>query len=604
MRATGKEGFMRGICAQVGVAALAAALLIPLVGMTSAHALGPCDAPVTNPIVCENSKPGVPSTYWQVQGVGDPGLQGFGTQISVNKGDTIGFKVTSVSTWHYDVLRLGWYGGDGARLIAQGLTPQAAQPQAQPPCITDTNIGLVDCGNWDLSASYQVPADAVSGVYIALLTRDDTGGQSQITFVVRDDSSHSAMVVQTSDTTWEAYNPYGGFSLYQGSNAAHRAYKVSYNRPFITVENDSRNWWSSTELPMWQYLERNGYDISYISGVDTDQRGSLLLNHKVFIDAGHDEYWSGAQRANVDAARDAGVDIASFSGNTAYWKTRYEPSVDGSNTAYRTLVTYKESLDNAVTDPASPTWTGLWRDTRFSPPEDGGHPENALLGQESTSICCTETISVSSDDSQMRLWRNSPIAGMAPGTTHALTVGSLGYEFDTDVDNGFQPAGLIRASTTTVTEPSIIKDFSQTTGAGTVTHHITEYRAPSGALVFDAGTVNWSFALMGNKTGDPADPSAQQATVNVLADMGVQPGTPDASLAPATQSTDTIAPTSTITSPLPGAVVAHSTVVTVSGTATDTGGGVVAGVEVSTDGGATWHPATGRSLWTYTWSTA
>src|SRR3954471_4100005 len=139
-------------------------------------------------------------------------------------------------------------------------------------------------------------------------------------------------------------------------------------------------------------------------------------------------------------------------------------------------------------------------------------------------------MSVPASDSQMRLWRNTAIASLQPGQTHDLTVGSLGYEFDTDVDNGFQPAGLIRASTTTLTEPSVIQDFSQTTGAGTVTHHLTEYRAPSGALVFDAGTINWSFALMGNKNGDPADPNAQQATVNVFADMGVQPTTPDASL--------------------------------------------------------------------------
>src|SRR3954454_12585902 len=134
MRATGGEGFMRGIWARFGMAALAATLFIPVIGISSAHAVGgPCDPP-SNPIVCENSKPGVPQNYWQVQGAGDPGLQGFGTQISVQHGDTIGFKVTSVSPWHYDILRLGWYGGGGARLIAQGLTPQAPQPQAQPPC--------------------------------------------------------------------------------------------------------------------------------------------------------------------------------------------------------------------------------------------------------------------------------------------------------------------------------------------------------------------------------------------------------------------------------------------------------------------------------------
>ncbi len=82
-----------------------------------------------------------------------------------------------------------------------------------PDRLLDT--GLVDCGNWAVSASWAVPSDAVSGVYIAQLVRDDTaGGDSQIPFVVRNDSSHSDIVVQTSDATWEAYNTYGGNSLY------------------------------------------------------------------------------------------------------------------------------------------------------------------------------------------------------------------------------------------------------------------------------------------------------------------------------------------------------------------------------------------------------
>jgi len=99
----------------------------------------------------------------------------------------------------------------------------------------------------------------------------------------------------------------------------------------------------------------------------------------------HDEYWSGGQRANVEAARAAGVNLAFFSGNEIFFKTRWEPSIDGTNTPYRTLVCYKETEANAVIDPRDPpTWTGYWRDGRFSPPADGGRPENALTGTIST----------------------------------------------------------------------------------------------------------------------------------------------------------------------------------------------------------------------------
>src|SRR5205085_11997548 len=102
--------------------------------------------------------------------------------------------------------------------------------QVQPAPLTDAATGLVDCGNWSISASWQVPADATSGIYFAKLVRDDTGGASHVVFVVRNDASHSNLLFQTSDATWQADNSYGGNSLYSGAPAG-RAYKVSYNRP-------------------------------------------------------------------------------------------------------------------------------------------------------------------------------------------------------------------------------------------------------------------------------------------------------------------------------------------------------------------------------------
>ncbi len=82
------------------------------------------------------------------------------------------------------------------------------------------------------SASWAVPSSAVSGVYIAKLVREDgTTGTSHMVFIVRDDDGSSDLLFQTSDTTWQAYNRYGGYSLYDGPGHAH---KVSYNRPFTT----------------------------------------------------------------------------------------------------------------------------------------------------------------------------------------------------------------------------------------------------------------------------------------------------------------------------------------------------------------------------------
>ncbi|WP_265980006.1 N,N-dimethylformamidase beta subunit family domain-containing protein, partial [Arthrobacter sp. MI7-26] len=531
--------------------------------------------------------------------------------MSANPGDTVTFKIkTPAASYHFDILRLGYYQGLGARKIAAGLRPAAALPQAQPACLTDSTTGLIDCGNWGVSASWAVPATAVSGVYIAHLVRDDTGGSSVIPFVVRNDAGSSKLIFQTSDETWQAYNTYGGNSLYSctvacppGSPQTYKgAFKVSYNRPFHSAEDDGGNsWLMSTEYPMIRFLESNGYDVSYMSGLDVATKGSLLLNHNTFLSVGHDEYWSVDQRANVQAARDHGVNLAFFSGNEMFWRTRWEPSVAGPSTPGRTLVAYKDTHFDAPTDPV--TWTGTWRDPRFGTAGGGGNPENSLTGQFFLVNSGTADIKVPDTFAKQRLWRNTAAASLAAGQTLTLGsgIGTLGYEWDIDADNGFRPAGLFKLSATTNTSAEVFTDYgSQTARGKTATHNLTMYKAPSGALVFGAGTVQWSWGLDDFTTGKATDRNMQQATVNLFADMGTQPATLAAGLVPATASTDTTAPISTITSPVTGTGLADGAKLTISGTATDVGG-VVAGVEVSTDGGTSWHPANGTTNWTYTW---
>ncbi len=174
----------------VSIGIISRSLLFVQLLLVSAY----CGFAQSNPIVVENAKPGNPSSEWDIAGAGDSSIQGFATDISVNKGETIRFKVkTNATNYRLDIYRLGYYGGLGARFIAT-ITPSAALPQTQPNPIVDSSTGLVDCGNWAESASWAVPLTATSGVYIAKLVRTDTGGASHIIFVVRDDSS----TIQTS----------------------------------------------------------------------------------------------------------------------------------------------------------------------------------------------------------------------------------------------------------------------------------------------------------------------------------------------------------------------------------------------------------------------
>ncbi|MGI9333530.1 MAG: N,N-dimethylformamidase beta subunit family domain-containing protein [Gammaproteobacteria bacterium] len=623
----------------------------------------------SNPIVEENSRPGSPSTEWDINGWGDPSIQGFGHDISVARGETIHFKIkTDATDYRVDIYRMGYYAGMGARLV-DTIAPCEPLPQSQPEGIRDSATRLYDCGNWAVSASWPVPADATSGIYIARLVRTDPAPEpgawradnsreapgerprpvphaygslghgrlkialrepraSHIYFVVRDDDGGSDILFQTSDTTWQAYNRYGGHCTYGRLDTDHprqhggppRAYKVSYNRPFDTRHYRAVNMVFNGEYPFVRWLEANGYDVSYFTGVDSDRRAEQILKHRLFLSVGHDEYWSADQRRHVEAARDAGVHLAFFSGNEVFWKTRWESSIDGANDPHRTLVTYKETHENAKIDPAEDVWTGTWRDSRAFNPE-GPQPENALTGTIFTvNAWRNDPLVVPAEYAPLRFWRNTRVAKLAPGERAVLLKGLLGHEWDEDLDNGFRPPGLFRLSETTIHNVPYVQDCGSVFDSGTATHHLTMYRHPSGAIVFGAGTVQWAWGLdahhdtdtgvpperaNSNSTRVGEDPNGpdrdiQQATLNLFADMGIQPASLQPDLVPADESTDRIAPTSSIEAPANGTSLPRGRM-QVGGTATDAGGGCVAAVEVSFDGGNRWHPATGRERWVYEW---
>lgn len=567
---------------------------------------GPC-GPSSNAVVCENSQPGTPLSNWYSPGGSFGDIEGFATASSVPLGGTINFSVNSAVAYKVEIYRLGWYGGDGARLMP--TSPTATFPAiTQPDCDRSAATGEVDCGNWSVTASWTVPSNAVSGVYLAEFDQSDNQGLMPYPFVVTNPSSTSDMVVQTNDQTWQAYNMWGGADLYQGNGPAPdgRAYSVSYNRPMdIAGENGV----FGSEFPMIEFLERNGYDVSYLSSVDITQTPSLLLNHKVFISSGHDEYWDEQQFDAATAAKDAGVSLAFFAGNDVFWRTQLQPSI-ANGAAYRTLDSYKMTKleypqPDGVADPSG-QWTGTWMDPAGA--ATGAKPENQLTGTLfNVNGYRADAITVSYPYSQDRIWRNTSVAALQPGQTYTMQTGTLGYEWDSDINNATRPPGEIDLSSTTVaiTNGTLRQDWGNLYGNGTATHSLVEYRDPkSGALVFGSGTVQWAWGL-GTVHGDLStseDPVMEQATINIFADMGVQPTTLMSGMVAASKSTVTTGPTVNVATPSVNATAAAMSPLTISGTATAAAGAVVARVEVSTDGGTTWNPATGLGNWTYSWT--
>jgi hypothetical protein len=614
-------------------------------------------ATADNPIVTENQKAGVSSAIWDAPISNQ--IEGFATDISVDNGSTVNFKINvsdAGAPYDIEIYRLGYYGGAGATLVTTiaGLTGTA-----QPNPIADAR-GVVDAGNWSVSASWATPADAVSGVYLAKLVRTDNGATNQIPFIVREDEaradgSKSDIVLQTSDTTWHAYNGWGGnngqiagnfYGDFSGTidhppvpdpglGAQNRAYAVSYNRPFLTRDGGgaaagAQDYLFGADYAALYWLEKNGYDVSYISGVDADRLDSALQGHKAYISVGHDEYWSGAQRDNVEAARDAGVSLLFWSGNEVYWKTRWENSISADGTPYRTLVSYKETWANGTIDAGpgdyanidpSNEWTGTWRDLRFvgNPGATGQEPENSLTGQLFGPDGTGEfggALDVPVPFAGLRIWRDTTVA---PSGQLDIAEGILGYEWNTSPEDEYRPAGLIKLSDTTIPWSGILIDQGNRVAPGTATHNLSLYRdTESGALVFGAGTVFWSWGLSDQHDSSPyganiENTELQQFTVNMFAEMGIQPGVADAFLASqglvrADGTTDTVAATTTLPNIDPGGSVEALTNVLITGTAADANGtpatsddGKVAVVEISLDGGTTWEVAQTSDNWA-TWS--
>ncbi len=502
---------------------------------------------VTNPIVAENALPGSPD--WPITKRQND-IEGFASETSVAAGDELVFSInTRAPMFDLLIYRAGYYGGVGARLIEEVRGLKGTQQPAPKP---DSLTGLHSCSHWSPSHQLTVPNDWVSGVYLAKLIRPDTGGEACIYFVVRRATHATAhksdILFQQSISTYQAYNPHGGKSLYhfnsgvcQTVSGGPRAVKVSFDRPYAH-ELYGPNQYFLSDYPFVYWLEAQGYDVSYCTSLDTHASGkqgtsgtsgasgaaNFLLGHKVFLSVGHDEYWSQEMRDAIVAARDAGVHLGFFSSNTGYWRVRFEPD-PATGKPDRVMCCYK-TTESGVPDPI--IHTGTWRD-----PATVNQPENGLLGVQyiGDNDLHFFPIRVSAEQAQDRIYRNTHLPQLQPGQTANIGRRLVGWEWDAVVDNGHTPIGLQVLAGSPVFG-NVLDDFGRTYSIGKATHQATRYVAASGAQVFAAGTNHWAWGL----GVFDVDAQLQQITCNLLADMGALPTTPDESLtvdAPAVSTT-------------------------------------------------------------------
>lgn len=479
-------------------------------------------------IVAENCLLG--STDWKQTNYSSP-IYLYTSSTSVNVGEKIGLFVDSPSgTFSLKVYRIGYYDGAGARLVD---TIDNITGGAQPGCVRAEDTGLRTCSNWRETYSLEIPLDWKSGVYLAQVIQGSTGAINQTVFVVREDDRKSTILYQMSATTFQAYNNYDGKSVYNVNSGvcytvanAPRAVKVSFNRPYSSSIEDA-NYFFRAEYPMVRWLEAQGYDVTYSTSLDTHRSGkpgahNALLDHKVFLSVGHDEYWSQQMSDAVTAARDAGVNIGFFTSNTAYWRIRFEDDPI-THEPDSVMVTYK-STESGGPDPSGEP-TGTWRD-----PAGVNKPENAITGimYIGDNDKMYFPLRLSSEFTSDRLYRHTALQNM-PANSY-IDVGDqiVGWEWDAASDNGSSPQGLQILAKTPV-YGFLLRDYGRASngdlGDGTAT--VTRYTAPSGAIVFASSTIQWSWGLGAHGLDVvPVDPYISQMTYNILADMGAEPASP------------------------------------------------------------------------------
>jgi hypothetical protein len=273
-------------------------------------------------------------------------VEGFATKTSVAAGEHVDFKISTDKEVGVliDVFRMGYYGGKGGRHMVR-LGPFKSRPQPMPSM---TIQRLRECA-WETTATLTVPKEWPSGVYLAKVTREEPfGKQTYIIFIVRDPRPVD-LLFQCSDLTWQAYNKWPARdSLYDDGSAevwtTSTEVRVSFDRPYAKYCQivDAPQTAGSGEFLLWEFpfcywLEKEGYDVTYCSNLDISGNARLLNSCKAFLSIGHDEYWTRAMYDNVMAARDRGVSLGLFSGNTLCWEVEmYRSSTsDAPDRAYR-----------------------------------------------------------------------------------------------------------------------------------------------------------------------------------------------------------------------------------------------------------------------------
>jgi len=444
-------------------------------------------------VIQENRMPG--TLAWQIPASAPYDIQGYADQVSATSGESLTLYVsTPAKRFRVEAYRLGYYQGLGARLVWRAGEVRSTQ---QPPATVEQITNMVEAP-WRPSLRFTVDEQWAPGCYVLKLIGSD-GGQSYVPLTIRDDQSRSALVVQNGVATWQAYNDWGGYSLYGGPQGyGSRSRVVSFDRPYA-IGRGAGDLLDGNERTVISLVEKLGLDATYWTDLDLSAHPERLLLHRALITLGHDEYWSTSMLNGAELARSQGVNIAFLGANAVFRHIRLQSSPLGPD---REEVDYKSAAEDPMNGVHPAQVTVDWRE----PPL--GRPESELTG--AMYECNPVSASMVLADAPAWLFHGS---GLRAGSILPALVGS---EYDR-----VEPADPTPASI------EILAHSPVQCGALSSHADMTYYTTASGAGVFDSGTSLWTTdigtacVLVGRCS--PLQRAVTRVTVNLLRTFDLGP---------------------------------------------------------------------------------
>jgi hypothetical protein len=414
-------------------------------------------------------------------------IEGFADRVSATCGQTVTLRVRikdGSPTYRVEVFRMGYYSGVGSRLIATAGTFNATP---QPNSYTIPQISLADgtvremiATNWQPGASFRVQPDWTPGAYRIRLTNSN-GFQVIIPLIIRDDASTSEYLLVNGFNTYQAYEAWGGTSLY--INTLPPATSASVDRPAVVATfdrpyaNGSDGRYGLQDYGFASWAEEMGLEVSYTTDTDLNSLGSTVRQHRTLVLLAHAEYWTDQGRALVADAVSSGMNLINLGTNQFYWRIQQRPGIV-SALPDRSIYTYRSGA------------TGLFR--------GNGQPEQAILGEQYTGSWGAFGDVVAAN--------NWLFAGT--GLPAGAKVPNLIYDEVDEVDRSYPiPPG------TTVLAHSELSLFQNQKIRGHF-HDMTFHVNAAEARIFSGGTLGWSPGLLG-RFGIPA-PIVRRMMQNVI----------------------------------------------------------------------------------------